>query len=112
MGYKNTLTFSQILQRCIEKKHSFYYYLFKNNQVSCFGRSYKTNVKNANLLIQKAKCNNTGAKIACGFNLAYDLFYGNKHNHKMIITRPKEISKLTTRLDFDQIKMIEGMFKT
>jgi intergrase/recombinase len=101
------LTFKELLQKMKEKKQDYYFYLFKKNKDNCFGKCYKKNIANVNLLIKNANCNNTGAKIANGFNIAFDLFYGKKHNHKLIEGRPKEISKLTTRLDKEQILEIK-----
>ncbi|GMO16957.1 MAG: hypothetical protein Ta2E_08230 [Mycoplasmoidaceae bacterium] len=107
-----TLTYSQILDLAKQKKYEVYYYLIKNHKEECFGRNYKKNVANANKIIQQAKCNNSGLKFSCGFNWAYDLFYGNKHNRKLIITRPKEISKTTTRLDLEEINWIKSRFRS
>ncbi|MDR0341466.1 MAG: site-specific integrase [Mycoplasmataceae bacterium] len=107
---KTTLTYFQILEKSKLRSSTYHYYLFKKNKETCFGTNYKRNIENVNKLIKEAKCNNTGSKIAACFNWAYDLFYGIKHNHKLIISRPREISKFTTRLDIREIKQLDNLF--
>ncbi|MDR2567755.1 MAG: site-specific integrase [Mycoplasmataceae bacterium] len=106
-----TLSVKEILKKCLEKKYSFYYYLIKNNVKNCFGKNYKTNISNVNELIKNATCANTGIKIGCGFNWAYDLFYGIRHNHKLINLPPKEFSKNITRLTCAEIDSLHKKFK-
>ena len=82
------------------------YFIFIPRNYHCFTGNVKSDVANANQIINNAVNNNSAHGYVSAFKWAFDNFYGMKFNTKYIVSRPNEIYKFTIRLTNKEISYI------
>ena len=73
------------------------YFVFIRRNYHCFTGNVKSDVTNANQIINNMVNNNSAHGYVSVFKWDYNNFYGMKFNTKYIVSRPKDISKFTTK---------------
>ncbi|MDR3257718.1 MAG: hypothetical protein LBT17_02870, partial [Mycoplasmataceae bacterium] len=112
MNTTNNVISLEVLFELAKRRNALtYFYILRKNVKKCFTGNYLEDIRQANtVILSKDVSNNTGHSKESAFNWLYDQYYGQNHNHKLLAHRSWEVSKLTTRLDVDQIRHIDGCF--
>ncbi len=74
------------------------YFVFICMNYHCFIGNVKSDVANANKIINNTINNNSAHEYVSAFKWAFNNFYGMKFNTKYVVIRPNEIYKFTIRL--------------
>lgn len=87
-------------------RKSLNYFVLIRRNYHCFTGNVKSDVANANQIINNTINNNSAHGYVSAFKWTFNNFYGMKFNPKYIASRPNEISKFTTRLANKEISYI------
>lgn len=107
---KPVITYKELVALSLRKKTRNYYEGLRRFR-RCFSGDIKKDVASANRIIDSIVNNNTAHSIVSLFKWALNNFYGLKFNPKYIHARPGEISKLTTRLSIEDVKLIRQKYQ-
>lgn len=101
------MSFSKLLDECVKFKANNKLIICKRHK-HCFSGDVKEDVRNANFVIDRIINNNTAHTVYGALKWGLNTFYGLKFNPKFLHVRVGEISKLTTRLDLNQISIVKN----
>ena len=108
--YMNSIISYKELLIMAKGRKSLNYFVFIRRNYHCFTGNVKSDVANANQIINNTVNNNSAHGYVSAFKWAFNNFYGVKFNTKYIVSRPNEISKFTTRLTNKEISYIRKKY--